>query len=112
MTSNNEEDKKQCGCNPRVKAEYVIREDHLCGEYRTPVRVRVRIGEGQVIELEESLEWEVEKGKMMEIEGAVCQVREEELEVQVRVKMKCIMAQDFERGSRKLAIPHQIILPS
>jgi hypothetical protein len=34
------------------------------------------------------------------------------MEVNLNVQMNCIMACDFERGSKKLAIPHQIILPS
>ena len=30
----------------------------------------------------------------------------------VRIESNCVIADDFERGSRKLAIPYQLILPS
>jgi len=47
----------------------------------------------------------VESTKMVEIEGAVRERRGDELEVGVEVRVKAVRAEDYERGSRKLAVP-------
>ena len=49
---------------------------------------------------------------MFTIKGTVAKASGDEMEVTLNVQMNCIIASDFERGSKKLAILHQIILPS
>jgi hypothetical protein len=102
-----------CRCSSKVKAEFIIRNEMLSGDYKTPVRARMKIGAGeQTLMVEEWVEWSIEKIPLFLIKGTVAKASGDELEVNLNVQMNCIMGCDFERGSKKLAIPHQIILPS
>ena len=65
-----------------------------------------------IIEVEELVDWKIERTPLFKIVGKLSQVGEEELEVKLIVIMNCIIASDYEKGSRKLAVPLQIILPS
>ena len=104
-----------CRCSPKVKAEFLIRNEMmLSGDYKTPVRARVKIGGAgeQTVMVEEWVEWSIEKSPLFMIKGTVGKACGNEMMVNLNVQMNCIMGCDFERGSKKLAIPHQIILPS
>jgi hypothetical protein len=102
-----------CRCSPKVKAEFIIKNEMLSGEYKTPVRARVKVGAGgQTLMVEEWVDWSIEKSPLFTIKGTVAKASGDEMEVILNVQMNCIIASDFERGSKKLAIPHQIILPS
>lgn len=102
-----------CRCSPKVKAEFIIRNEMLSGDYKTPLRAIVKIcAGGQLLMVEEWVEWSIEKSPLILIKGTVGKASGDEMEVNLNVLMNCIMAIDFERGSKKLAIPHQIILPS
>jgi hypothetical protein len=102
-----------CRCSPKVKAEFVIRNEMLSGDYKTPVRPRVKVGAGgQTLMVEEWVDWSIEKSPLFTIKGKVAKASGDEMEVILNVQMNCIIASDFERGSKKLAIPHQIIMPS
>jgi len=102
-----------CRCSPKVKAEFIIKNEMLSGEYKTPVRARIKVGAGgQTVMVEEWVDWSIEKSPLFTIKGRVAKESGDELEVILNVQMNCILASDFERGSKKLAIPHQIILPS
>lgn len=102
-----------CRCSPKVKAEFIIKNEMLSGEYKTPVRARIKVGAGgQTVMVEEWVDWSIEKSPLFKIKGTVAKASGDEMEVILNVQMNCILASDFERGSKKLAIPHQIILPS
>jgi hypothetical protein len=61
MMMGEEEWKKKgasCVCMPKTKAEYVIKEDQLCGDYITPIRISVKVGE-EVVQVEEWIQWSV-----------------------------------------------------
>ena len=102
-----------CRCSAKVKAEFIIRNEMLSGDYKTPVRAIVRTGAGgKTLMVEEWVEWSIEKSPLFLINGLVRKACGNEMEVNLNLQMNCIMASDFDRGSKKLAIPHQIILPS
>ena len=77
------------------------------------MRARVKVGAGgQTLMVEEWVDWSIEKSPLFTIKGTVAKASGDEMEVTLNVQMNCIIASDFERGSKKLAILHQIILPS
>jgi len=95
-----------CRCSAKVKAEFIIRNEMLSGDYKTPVRAIVKTGAGgQKLMVEEWVEWSIEKSLLFLIKGTVGKACGDEMEVNLNVQMNCIMASDFERGSKKLAIP-------
>jgi len=95
-----------CRCSSKVKAEFIIRNEMLSGDYKTPVRAIVKTGAGgQKLMVEEWVEWSIEKSPLFLIKGTVGKACGDEMEVNLNVQMNCIMASDFERGSKKLAIP-------
>ena len=50
-----------CRCSLKVKAEFVNRNEMLSGEYKTPVRARMKVGAGgQTLMVEEWVDWSIE----------------------------------------------------
>jgi len=61
-----------CRCSPKVKAEFIIRNEMLSGNYKTPVRAIVKIGAGgQTLMVEDWIEWSFEKSPLFLIKGTV-----------------------------------------
>ena len=62
-----------CRCSPKVKAEFIIRNEMLSGDYKTPVRAIVKIGAGgrQSLMVEDWIEWSFEKSPLFLIKGTV-----------------------------------------
>jgi hypothetical protein len=61
-----------CKCSSKVKAEFIIRNEMLSGNYKTPVRAIVKIGAGGLtLMVEDWIEWSFEKSLLFLIKGTV-----------------------------------------
>ena len=86
----------------------LIRNQDFTNTFQTPFRITGNCGIHKFM-IEELITWSLPETPLVEITGKASN-REHEIYCSINLVPNCVRADDFERGSRKLAVASQLIL--